>query len=132
MTKPKPIQIPTQPSDRPGHYKGAGTHRDGVVVTVEGEGGRLGLGGWTVEGEGRLEQGGPMVRGPVAYLFPLATVLADNPEMSSGADMRRSRAAGRHFALRAGDLVEIAGTVFRVTIPPRRGWVQYPRLEVVS
>lgn len=129
MAKPK---IPTSPSDLPGHYKGAGTHRDSVRIAVEGERCQFGLGGWTAEGRGRVVDQGPEIPGPHAYLFPLSVCIADNPEMSTGADIRRSKDAGRFFTLRAGDLVEIAGTVFRLTIPPRRGYVQYPRLEVVS
>lgn len=127
-----PVTIPTTsttlggfPISRDGHY----TCR-GVIVTVEGTRNWFGVGGWTEEGEGRIEQDGPMVKGPVAYLFPRSMVLADNPEHSSAGDMRRAKEAGLHFHLHYGDRVELAGAVF-VLVPPKRSWcVDYPKLEV--
>lgn len=61
------------------------------VLKVAGK--RHGLGGWTRLGTGRIEFGGPLVPGPVAYSFGLCVVIDNHG--GTGAESERMQAEGR-------------------------------------
>ena len=110
--------IPTTPRPtEPAHF------RSDAIILVEGATraggpGGWGLGGWTAEGEGRLVFRGPMIQGPVAYLFGRAGVI-DNHGGTAGEHRR-----GHLVHLAPGDRVSVAGTVYTVSLCPRG----YPKL----
>lgn len=94
----------------------AGTYfRHGVGAVLEGHSGR------------KVDQG-PRVPGPWAYAFPLCTSISSSPEMGTGADIKRNKAAGVEFTVDEGDLVEVEGVVYRVKLD-RRQWIKLEAVE---
>jgi hypothetical protein len=72
---------------------------------------RYGLGGWTAEGTGRIVYQGPMVKGPYVFVFGLATVIASNPSLGTGAERQRNLLAGTEHDVAEGDEVEFTGAL---------------------
>ena len=70
---------------------------------------------WTpADGRSRREFQGPVLPGPYAAPFGLATVI-DNYG-GTGAEIRRSEAAGLEYLVEAGDRVRIDGYLYTVRI----------------
>jgi len=119
--------IPTydHPTD-PGHFRGGVNDHNRVILRIPGAsraGGPGGwtIGGWTRDGEGRIEHGGPMVRGPHAYAFGLSSV-CDN-HGGTKTEHGRAEAVGLLVDCAEGDVLKIAGTTYRLRLV--RG---YPKL----
>jgi hypothetical protein len=75
-----------------------------TVVRKDGTWARFGLGGWTAAAKGRLETGGPMVAGPYAYGFGLASCIDNHG--GTAAERQRKLAAGTEFDVAEGDILE--------------------------
>lgn len=86
--------------------------------------------------EGRQKFQGPMVPGPWAKTYGLSTVIAANPEMGTGAEIRRNRAAGLEFTVADGDEIVLTDrnvvTRFRVTVLTRPQMESPIRLDVIE
>ena len=79
--------------------------------------------GWGIDGVGRVDDGGPMVPGPVAYVFGLCGVISN----SRGPTAReRAIEAGLFFTARAGDIFRLNGDEFELLVDGRG----YPSLEL--
>lgn len=85
------------------------------------------LGGWDATGAGRIVDGGPMVQGPHLYGFGRSSIMAANPEMSTGGMLRRAKADGQFISMRAGDLIRVAGATFAWRLE-RREYVKFTRV----
>lgn len=134
------ITIPTQDNSTQDYsYEGqrhnVGHFKSDAILLIEGASRSGGPGGWAVGGwdetaEGRIEHGGPMVRGPYAYIIGLSSVI-DNYG-GTGTEWRRAEESGRLFRLRAGDKLSVNGTVYVLKLDKgffNRG---YPVLEKVA
>lgn len=64
------------------------------------------FGGWDDQNFGRIDDGGPMVRGPHMYAFQLGLTLTDQPQPDEVA-----------LLVEDGDTVQFLGSEFRVTFP---------------
>ena len=69
------------------------------------------VGGWTAEGEGRIEFGGPMVQGPHAYLMAEGVVLTPHAEPDE-----------IHLVIDEGHEITVAGTTYRVVKAPNKNY----------
>jgi hypothetical protein len=114
------IRIPTVDShydNEAGHYKS--DHVLSVKTTVY-RGtqlyARMGLGGWTKKAEGRIVYEGPMVKGPYAFTYGLASVLAANPKHGTGYESEQMKKAGTEHEVEEGDFIVMAGTTYIVHI----------------
>ncbi len=103
-----------------------GTGRDeghfeakGIIFRVAGSNNVAGwgFGGWDESGEGREVMHGPMVKGPIAYLFGLAGVICNNG--GTGAIHAEAEADGRLLDVAAGDVISVNGIDFVVSVCPR-------------
>lgn len=92
-----------------------------------GRGVRLGIGYVPAGSAARQEQGGPLIPGPWAYTYPLASVI-DN-EGGTGAESARGLAAGTEYVAEVGDRFTIAGAVYVLTDSRR---FAYPALEALD
>ena len=107
-------RIPTMTYDsfEAGHYQAPRL----LAIRFEGTGPyRLyNVGGWTKDVKARVLTGGPLVQGPQAYANPVPCVL------HNGADRRtpeeRAKDAELFFDVKAGDLLDLAGTVYTYTV----------------
>ena len=121
-----PTHIPTTSQrNEPGFYKSPAT------VIIEGgsrAGGPAGwrIGGWNVHAKARTEFQGPMVQGPVAYCFGIASVIDNH----GGTKREREEADAKGLLIRVsdGDLLEIDGVEYKLTLNPRG----YPKLTVAA
>ena len=123
-------EIPTVPSQyefERGHYSSQAIILVNNSSRSGGPGG-WGAGGWTEEGEGRLIEGGPQVKGPHAFLFGRCAVLSDNPRHGTGATHEQAQAEGQLFEVDEGDTVVLAGAEYTVKLS-RFG---YPSLELIE
>lgn len=113
-----------QNADRYDH----GHHVSGATILVAGSNNRAGWGlsSWGSEGFGRIVFQGPRVQGPHASLFGKCSVMAADPAMSTGGELRRLDAEGLLFRVESGDILDIDGTRYTVGLC-RRG---YPTLTV--
>ncbi len=81
--------------------------------------------------EARQVTHGPMVAGPWVKAFELGSVLSANPEMGTGAEMRRNREAGTEHDVVEGDQVEVDGHIY--TVAAGEGFRRdYLRLDFLS
>lgn len=102
--------------------------RDHVLVF---KGNRYGLVFVPAGASARQEFQGPLVAGPWAHAFGLATVLTADRSMSSGAEAARNSAAGTEHVVEVGDVVMIEGLAFEVA--SGRGFrPEYLRLELLN
>ena len=115
-----PISIPFE-ANRRGDLKTehvlaiAGTRfRLGIFVVAEGD-------------EARKDFGGPMVPGPWAGTFGLATCMAANPAHGTGAEIARNKEAGIEHTVKTGDELEIDGNVYTIEVYRR----EYIALKLV-
>lgn len=104
----------------PGHY--AMPYKGRVLVEGSNNASGWGYGGWTAEGKGRAVDQGPLVQGPYAFAFGLCTVIDNHG--GTAAEIEQAKAEGRLYHLKAGDNVEIAGTVYKVVLC-KRGYVKF-------
>ena len=105
-----------------GHYACKAT------ILVAGSNNRAGWGvsGWGANGTGRIVFQGPKVQGPHASLFGLATVIAGGN--GTKADQENAEAAGLLFRVNPGDVLDIDGTCYTVSLCRRR----YPVLTRIE
>ena len=91
--------------------------------TIKGSYSWSGLGYVAAGEKGRKEYMGPLVEGPWAYGFGLCHVLDNNG--GTGAEQERLRRDGLLHEVSGGELVDIAGTLYRVRIQRsgREAWV---------
>ena len=101
---------------RPGHWV---TKHKLFVTRKDGTSARFALGGWNKDGEGRLVQDGPMVKGPVAYAYGLCTVMAADPEQGSGAEHRRGVEEKTEHEVDEGSVIELDGVAYTVRLTKR-------------
>lgn len=96
--------------------------RDGWVLDIVTRPGRLpgrfAFGFVGPDGSCRREYQGPVLPGPYAYGFGLAVAITADPEMSTGAERRRNRAAGTEIDAKIGDEVVFRGFRFRIESAP--------------
>ena len=71
----------------------------------------------------RRSHHGPELPGPYAYTYGLSSVISANPEMSTGAEIKRNLAAGLEHEVKDGDLLRIGDDVFKVRVV-RREWIE--------
>jgi len=112
--------IPTIPSPydyEQGRFKSHAILRIAGACRTGGPGG-WGLGGWTKEGTGRLVFKGPKEQGPQGFVFGRAGVI--DTRGGTGREHRDAVAKGLLFDVEDGDELEMAGTVYKLTID-RRG-----------
>src|SRR5690348_1075401 len=87
--------------------------RDGWVLAIQTRPGRLAgrfkFGFVGPDGACRREHMGPVLPGPYAYGFPLASCIAANPEHGTWGEMRRNKAAGTERDAEIGDVVVFRG-----------------------
>lgn len=87
---------------------------------------------------GRQVYQGPMVPGPWAQTYGLSTVIAANPELGTGAEIRRNRANGCEATVNEGDelILEHEGEIIRFRIrfrKPHGEWgTSFIHLELVG
>lgn len=117
------IQVST---DESGHLESRGLIFRIANANRAGGPGGWGIGGWDETGSGRLVCGGPLVSGPVAYFYGLASVL-DN-RGGTRAIHESADESGRLFDVSAGDTVVINGIAFVVSLDSRG----YPSLKRAS
>lgn len=86
------------------------------VLALRGTYKRFGIGAVPRGKEGRRVSHGALVPGPWAFTFGLATVLAANPAMSTGAERQRNIAAGIEHEVEAGDQIRFDDVTYLVTI----------------
>ena len=111
-------------SDKP-NFRGEKARKVLTCLTIKGSYSWSGL-GYVAEGEvGRQESFGPLVPGPWAYGFPLSHVIDNHG--GTGAEQARLRAQGLLFEVEGGELIEIDGTTYTVSIL-RRGRDAYVNL----
>lgn len=91
-----------------GHYLSDNVLR----IEVRGRTVRYGVGYVSSEGVGRRTFGGPLVAGPWAYTFGLATVI--DTHGGTGREVRANTLAGREHSVSVGDFVKIAGNIFKI------------------
>jgi hypothetical protein len=91
------------PGLKPVRYKATDQWDTDAVLCLAGR--RFGLGFVGPQGTSRREYGGPIVPGPYAYTFGLATVLAADPAQGTGAEMGRLRHLGMVIDARPGELL---------------------------
>ena len=91
---------------------------------------RHAIGGVSVGDTGRRIDHGPMVPGPWAYTFGLGVSICSNPEMGSGAEARRGRAAGTEFAVEDGDLLIFEDVIYQVDTFRGGQYVNLHRMDV--
>lgn len=91
---------------------------------------RHGLGACLRDESGRRIQDGPIVPGPWAYAYGLAVCITANPEMSSGAEAERGRAAGTEHVVEDGDLIELNGDFYEVETYRNAEFVRLHRMTV--
>ena len=118
--------IPTTPSRydyEPGHFRSEATILVEGSCLLGGPGGWM-VGGWGATGEGRIEMYGPKVQGPYAFIVGRSGVIDNHG--GTGAEHRRAEAQGLMFRVKAGDVLEMGGTSFTLSVD-RRG---YPHLTV--
>lgn len=113
--------------NEPGHYT------SDAIVIVEGADRSYGpggwaVGGWTKEAEGRIVDGGPMVRGPHAYLYGRCGVI--DTRGGTGAEHARAADQGRLHHVADGDVLVIDGVEWRIKI--RHPLARIPELKRVS
>lgn len=121
--------IPTEPvfGFGPDHFKSdaillvKGSNRSG------GPGGWY-VGGWGAAGAGRKVFGGPHVPGPYAYVNGHPGVISRHPGGGTRGEHERARTEGRLFEVEPGDVLEIYGTDYTLTLCPRG----YPNLTPVA
>lgn len=105
-------------SDQPDHW----ATRDGWVLDIttrpNGVPGRFKFGFVGPDGECRRQHMGPVLPGPYAYGFPLAGVIAANPEHGTWGEMRRNKAAGTEIEAAIGDEVVFRGYRYRIERAP--------------
>jgi len=89
---------------------------------------RLGIGSVPRGAEGRQVHEGPMVPGPWAYTYGLATVMAANPVHGTGAEMRRKAAENKVHHVATGDQVSIDGVTYEVKVF-RRQFIDLIKVE---
>ena len=120
--------IPTTPSPydfEKGHFKSDAILRIAGACSAGGPGG-WSVGGWTEEGTGRLVFQGPLEQGPQGFVYGLAGVI--DTRGGTAREHRDADAKGLLFDVEDGDELEMAGTVYKLTID-RRG---YPHLAQVA
>lgn len=105
------------------HEREPGFFRSPVILRVAGADraygpGGFAIGGWTAEAEARTYHGGPLVRGPHAYVFGLCGVI--DTRGGTAREHAEARAEGRLIDVEAGDELVIAGETYRVRIDRRR------------
>ena len=128
MTTTTPIKVPLVPSI---YANEEGKFRTPGRIIIEGaENGPIGYGLGFVDAttECRREQGGPILPGPYAYLFGLAAVI-DNYG-GTGAEIKREGDLVVRCA--PGDLLDIGGVIYEVTLGSIIGRRRYPSLTEVS
>ena len=118
--------IPTTPKtdpfrDDPGHLDST------AIILVEGSNNRAGHGlcAWTEDGQGRLVFQGPKVKGPHASLFGLCGVIDNHG--GTGAENKRAEREGRLFRVKSGDVLEVCGVAYSLSLCPRG----YPKLRPI-
>ena len=118
--------IPTIPCpyNTKGHFKSEATL---IIEGASRDGGPGGWrpGGWNAEGEGRVVFQGPMVKGPVGYIFGLCLVLSDRG--GTGAEHREAESKGLMFRVKAGDILVLDGMSFTLSLDSQR----YPHLTAL-
>lgn len=97
------------------------------VLALRGTDYRAGVGAVARDGWGNTDNG-VATPGPWAYTYGLCTVIAANPEMSTGAAIRRNRAEGIEHDVEAGDIVEFDRIRYRVRVE-RRQYIMLDRIE---
>lgn len=114
MTK-HTLKTVVKSGDHPGKFSGTQTLRIAGSSRAGGPGGWK-VGGWDETTKSRPETGGPMVPGPVAYIFGLCAVLSSEP-------LEREE----EVYLEAGDVLKIDGEEYVLSLV--RG---YPKLSLVE
>ena len=102
----------------------------GSRLLVEGSNNSSGwvIGGWTKEGTGRIEMGGPVVNGPHAFIFGSATVIASNPNLGTRAELERAKAKNELYEAKDGDKVVLPSGTYEILID-RRKYVRLVALD---
>lgn len=97
------IRVPTEscPYGNKGHYRMP--RRTVITIRNYGTFDTFTIGGWTKDGEGRIEFGGPIVKGSHAFAFPNATVISAH-----------AQAEETKIALSVGDEVDLHGDTYRI------------------
>ena len=101
------------------------TVRTDHVICVKGaratSSGRYRVGGVPRGVSGRQVDGGPLVPGPWAFVYELASVIDNHG--GTGAEAARMRAAGTEHDLVPGDVIRFDDREYKIAIDPR-GFVQ--------
>lgn len=109
---------------QPGHFKVDQT----LTLMHRGLPFRSGAGGWDENGEGRLVEHGPMVKGPELFGYGKCTVI-DNYG-GTGQERKDKLATGMEIDVEAGDLVEVEGVGTWKVAPLIRGgyiWLKFEK-----
>lgn len=117
--------IPTEPHrfDEPGLFQAPG----GFRISVRGTCNRwYGLGGWDETTAMRTVMNGPLVQGPQAYLYGLATVIDNHG--GTGREVREVREAGMVVEAEIGDILNIDGHRYVVG----KDWSRHANLTLIS
>lgn len=77
---------------------------------------RFGIGGVPAGHVGRQVTQGPLVPGPWAFTFGLASVIAANPEHGTYGEIKRNLAAGREHTVEEGDRIVFDGVTYEVQV----------------
>jgi len=119
--------IPTVPGydNEPGHFKSQATLLIAGSSRAGGPGGWF-VGGWTAEGEGRTETGGPMIVGPYAYVGGRCSVIDNHG--GTGADLKRADEDSLLFRCAEGDTLVLHDTSYTLDLNPRG----YPHLTPIQ
>lgn len=104
MTTTKTIPVLPCPYGDKGHF----VSRTKLIY----KGRQYDIGGWDATGHGRKVFKGPMVAGPHAFATE-AVVCIDN-DYRAGRETAALEAAGRLVVVNTGDVIELAGTRYKV------------------
>jgi hypothetical protein len=128
MSDSKAIEIPgeLEPEGRFYNPKHRGWKSDHVLVGPRGI--RKGVSAVPRGSEGRQVHGGPMVPGPWAYTYGLATCICANPENGTYGEMKRLRAENKVHAVDDGTRLSIDGVTYEVVMD-RGEWINLKPLD---
>jgi hypothetical protein len=111
------IEIPTTTEQSCGALRVKTEHKLRIAGADQSSMSRWGIGAVPRGQSARQVDGGPLVPGPWAYLFQLASVI-DNYG-GSGAESARERAAGLQHDAKPGDVVRIDGNEYTIHVCSR-------------
>ena len=98
-------------------WLGKGSFKSQTVLCVVNQNGnwsRFALGGWTAEGEGRLEFGGSMVKGPHLYASGLASVI--DTHGGTARERERNQKMGVEHDVTGGETVVCDGVEYELVV----------------